>query len=281
LAASRIVEAPMIATWFATGNNVAVAADTARRICHIRLESPEERPEMRQGFVHPDLVEWVGANRGRLLGAALTILGGYCAAGRPNQDLPAWGGYEGWSRLVRNAVAWVDLPDPGETRLALQQTSDVTAENMGVLLAALEKMDPERRGLTAAEVISQLKTPPTPAPDWYAELKDAIEMLVGRLDSRALGTKLRSYRRRLFDGRFLDQAGQAHRAARWVVLPAGEFRPRGKHTPHTRHTHHPEEEEGAGPTPEGECDECGECVSPQDETADDRGDFWEGDAGFF
>jgi hypothetical protein len=46
---------------------------------------------------------------------------------------------------VRNAVAWVGLPDPGETRLALQQTSDVTAENMAVLLTALQKMDPERR----------------------------------------------------------------------------------------------------------------------------------------
>ena len=59
LGASRIVEAPMIATWYATGNNVAVAADTARRICHIRLESPEERPEMRQGFLYPDLLGWV------------------------------------------------------------------------------------------------------------------------------------------------------------------------------------------------------------------------------
>jgi hypothetical protein len=34
LGANRIVEAPLVETWYATGNNVAVAADTARRICH-------------------------------------------------------------------------------------------------------------------------------------------------------------------------------------------------------------------------------------------------------
>jgi hypothetical protein len=274
LGASRIVEAPMIATWYATGNNVAVAADTARRICHIRLESPEERPETRQGFVHSDLVGWVSANRPRFLGAALTILRAYCAAGRPDQGLPAWGSYEGWSRLVRSAVVWAGLPDPGQTRLLLQESADVTAESMGVLLSAWERMDAERNGLTSAEVIERLKSPPSPAPDWYADLRDAVEALVGRLDARALGTRLRSYRRRVFAGRFLDQAGRAHRAARWVVYPAEAFRSGGKHTPHTRHT----------PLPyphQGECDECGECVSPTARDAADQLDPWRDDVALF
>jgi hypothetical protein len=44
LGTNRIAFAPLYVTWYATGNNVAVAADTARRICHIRLDSPEEHP---------------------------------------------------------------------------------------------------------------------------------------------------------------------------------------------------------------------------------------------
>jgi hypothetical protein len=278
LGASRIVEAPMIATWYATGNNVAVAADTARRICHVRLESPEERPETRQGFAYPDLIGWVGENRPRLLGAALTILRAYCAAGRPDQGLPAWGSYEGWSRLVRGAVVWAGLPDPGETRLVLQDSSDVTAESMGVLLSAWERMDPERNGLTSAEVIERLKSPPAPAPDWYADLRDAVEALVGRLDARALGTRLRSYRRRVFAGRFLDQAGREHRAARWVVYPADAFGARGKHTPHTRHTPPPGLPDRAR---QRECDECGECVCPAVGDAADQDDLWGQDAALF
>ena len=85
LGVNRIVRAPLYVTWFATGNNVAIAADTARRVCHIRLESPEERPENRSGFRHPDLLRWVGENRQRLLGAAITILRAYFCAGRPDQ----------------------------------------------------------------------------------------------------------------------------------------------------------------------------------------------------
>ena len=99
LGANRMAEAPLYMTWYATGNNVGIAADTARRCCHIRLESAHERPEERTDFDHPNLLAWIGQNRLRLLTAALTILRGYCAAGRPDLHLPAWGSYEGWSAL--------------------------------------------------------------------------------------------------------------------------------------------------------------------------------------
>jgi hypothetical protein len=230
LGVNRMAEAPLYMTWYATGNNVAVAADTARRICHCRLESPEERPEERSGFEHPDLLAWVGANRGRLLSAALTILRAYCVAGRPELGLPAWGSFEGWSWLVRSAVVWIELPDPGETRLLLQESADLTAECMTLLLECWEQMDPARRGLTAAEVVQIYKQPPEPRPSWHADLMAALEMLLGKPDARGLGTKLRGYRRRIFGTRFIDRAGEEHRAARWAVCPASEFRRRSADT---------------------------------------------------
>jgi hypothetical protein len=252
LGANRMAEAPLYMTWYATGNNVAIAADTARRVCHIRLESPDEHPEERQGFRYPDLLAWVGQNRAKLLAAALTILRGYCAAGRPGQNLPAWGSYEGWSALVRSAVVWVGLPDPGGTRLLLQAQADVAAESMSILLACWERLDPDRRGLTAAEVIHQLyKQPPANPPDFHADLRDALEALLGKPDARGLGNRLRSYRRRIFDGRFIDQAGTEKRAARWAAFPAAAFRRRPEKT-HETHQTHP-----AG----GECGECGESFS--------------------
>jgi hypothetical protein len=224
LGANRLATAPLYATWYATGNNVAIAADTVRRTCHLRLESPEERPEERQDFRHPNLLEWVGEHRPRLLAAALTILRGYCAAGLPDQHLPAWGSFEGWSALVRSAVVWVGLPDPGETRLLLQQQADVAAESMRVILACWERLDPERRGLTAAEVVQWCCEPPAPAPDFHADLVDALLAVLGKLDPRALGNKLSASKRRLFGGRFFDRAGLRHQAARWAVYPASAFR---------------------------------------------------------
>ena len=232
LGGNRMAEAPMYMTWYATGNNVAIAADTARRVCHVRLESPEERPEERQDFRHPDLLAWVGHNRARLLAAALTILRGYFAAGKPDQDLPAWGSFEGWSTMVRSAVVWVGLPDPGETRLLLQEQADVAAESMGVILACWEGLDPERRGLTAAEVIHHLyKEPLLTSTEVHADLRDALEALLAKPDSRSLGNRLRSYRRRVFQGRFIDHVSKEHHAVRWAVYPASQFRDRGKTLP--------------------------------------------------
>jgi hypothetical protein len=95
LGVKRMAEAPLYMTWFATGNNVIIGADTSRRICHVRLESPEERPEERRDFRYPDLLSWVDTNQPRLLAAALTIFRGYYLAGCPSQDLTPWGGFEG------------------------------------------------------------------------------------------------------------------------------------------------------------------------------------------
>jgi hypothetical protein len=258
LGANRMAEAPLYMTWYATGNNVAIAADTARRVCHVRLESPEERPEERKDFRHPNLLAWVGTVRGELLAAALTILRGYCAAGWPDQDLPAWGSFEGWSALVRSAVVWAGLPDPAETRLLLQEQADVAADSMSVILPCWERLDPERRGLTAAEVIHLLyKEPPDNPPDFHADLRDALEALLGKPDSRGLGNKLRFYRRRVFQERFIDQAGSKQRAARWAVFPSTDFRRRAKDTHQIHRTH----------SSEGESGESGESISAEPVTS--------------
>jgi hypothetical protein len=232
LGVNRMVEGPLYMTWFATGNNVAIAADTARRTCHIRLESPEEKPELRRDFKQPHLLAWVGENRARLLGAALTILRAFCLAGRPDMGLPAWGSFEGWSALVRSAVVWVGLPDPGETRQGLRDQADMVSESMCLLLACWEQMDPQRHGLTAADVIRRLfEHPPEHLNDevwlqekeWRNDMRSAVETLIGKPDARLLSYKLRDYRRRIFDGRYLDRAGEKDHSARWAVYPAESF----------------------------------------------------------
>jgi hypothetical protein len=223
LGGNRIVEAPLYVTWFATGNNVSIATDTARRTCHIRLESPMERPEECLDFRYPDLHAWVAHNRPRLLSAALTVMLAYQRAGRPNMKLRPWGSYEGWSAFVRSAVVWVGLPDPGATRLMLEDATDIAVGSMGLILEAWERMDPQRQGLTAADVIERLKHPVNP-PDWYAGMRASIEELAGRLDSTALGRTLRKYRKRVFAGRYINRAGERHRAAKWIVYPASALR---------------------------------------------------------
>jgi hypothetical protein len=263
LGVNRMAKSPLYMTWYATGNNVQIAADTARRVCHIRLESPHERPEQREGFRHPDLLAWIGIHRAELLRAALTILRGYVVAGRPDMKLPAWGSFDGWSRLVRAAVVWVGLPDPGETRIQLQDSADTAAESMGLLLNCWEQFDHDHRGMTTSEVIDRLKNSKT-REELEENCRAAIEGLVGKLDARALGYKLRQYRRRVFQGKFFDRAGTRHQAIRWAVFGSGEFN-RVKDAPHPPHA----------PRDEGEDGEHGEDVS-SGSNSDSVGPYGEG-----
>jgi hypothetical protein len=228
LGENKIVTVPLLMTMFATGNNVQIGADTTRRVCPIRLETSEERPEERQGFRYPHLLPHVERHRPRLLGAALTILRGYIMNGIPDQGLSAWGSYEEWSRVVRGAIVWIGLPDPAQGRIEMADRADDGATAMRALLTALRQVDQESCGLTAAEMCERARPParatdPQP-PSWQVDLRDAIEQLAGRLDSRTLGGRLRLYQRRIFGGWYLARAGTSHQAARWAVYPADQLR---------------------------------------------------------
>jgi hypothetical protein len=245
LGVNRVYDGPLHVNWYATGNNVQLHADTARRCSHCRLETASERPELRDDVKYPDLRRYVLASRAALLSAALTILRGWYAAGQPRhkgkdgKGLAPWGSFEGWSGVVREVVVHAGLPDPGETRLALQTTADRDALTMSAMLDALEQMDPCRRGVTTAEVIEAIrqhdrrKADDPPPPGWHALLKSAVEDLCGKLDGRLLGYRFRHFQRRNFGGRMLDKASAPHGSVRWVVLPVG--RPADAH--HAHHAH--------------------------------------------
>jgi len=93
----------------ANGNNMRVANDMVRRTVLCQLDPGVERPEERE--IVWDAKAEARANRGTYVSASLTILRAYQAAGAPKQKTPL-GSFEGWSRLVRDALIWAGLPDP-------------------------------------------------------------------------------------------------------------------------------------------------------------------------
>jgi hypothetical protein len=177
---------------------------------------------LRADLTHTDLRGHVRANRAALLSAALTILRAWHVAGRPKHGLAPWGSFEGWSAVVREAVVFAGLPDPGETRAALQATADRDALAMHAVLDGLEQLDPGRRGVTVAQVMERIKPGTGPVPEWVHALRTAIEDLCGKLDSRALGARFRQFQRRNFGGRVLQKGGadRTH-AGKWFVVSVG------------------------------------------------------------
>src|SRR5262249_34402488 len=156
LGKSQDASLPLLVTWFATGNNPVIGADTSRRICECRLESPEERLEERRGFCPAHLLAYVQAERSRLLVAALANLAAYFRAGRPSMELTPWGSFESWSALVRSAVVWVGLPDPGETRRELATRADLDANALAGMLTGWSELDPFAEGVTTSQALKTL-----------------------------------------------------------------------------------------------------------------------------
>src|SRR5262249_30811664 len=99
-------------TVFGNGNNVAVVNDLVRRTIWAVLDANVERPELRVFKGKP--VETVRRDRGRYVGAVLTICRAYLAAGKPGCLSPL-ASFEAWSDLVRSPLVWLGYPDPVET----------------------------------------------------------------------------------------------------------------------------------------------------------------------
>lgn len=212
---------PLTTVWFATGNNVSVAADTARRVLPIRLDVLEERPEERTGFKYPDLTAYVRQNRPRLLVALLTMLRAYACAGFPQRVVRPYGSYEGWSNLVRQCVMWLGMADPCQGRDRLVLFSDTTAESLARLIDAWGEYDSIGNGIVFTSLVNDLypadrSQQPMDAP--AVAMRAALEQLVGTPPgksptARQVGNKVSHFRRRVSGGRFLDFNPDEHNRA--------------------------------------------------------------------
>lgn len=223
LGGNTIVELPLQVTWYATGNNVALTADTPRRCLHIRLESPDDRPEERTSFRHPRLLDWVLKERGTILPAALTLLRAFWAAGKPAQGLKGWGSFENWSDIVREAIVWLGLPDPAETREDLEEGADLDGSALISLVEGLEELlkDPPLYGKgTAGEIVEALGKAHE---DLYKPLRAALEELLPELRSdqlptaRQMGALLRHNKGRYVGGACLRGSRRTRNGVYWSV----------------------------------------------------------------
>lgn len=219
-------EMRMRIVWFATGNNIAFMADTARRVLHVRIAPRMERPEERDDFRHKDLLDFCLRERARLYVAGLTVLRAYIVAGSPDQRLKAWGSFTGWSGLVRSALVWAGLRDPGETRTELNRTADRGATALARFLIGLHALDPEATGKTAGEILRASEAGCVGGE--IEALRTAIEELLPdkKPSAQSLGMVLHHHRGRVVAGLALDRR-DGKNGARWAAIPVAEGGTRG------------------------------------------------------
>jgi hypothetical protein len=131
LGVSETHAVPNRAVVSASGNNVTPVSDLARRCVVVRLDANTERLKERR-FRITNLRGYVMEHRARLLVHALTVIKAYRSAWSVDPKsgiayspvglvpLPS---FERWSRLVREPLLWLGLPDPCETQ---SETDDET-----------------------------------------------------------------------------------------------------------------------------------------------------------
>jgi len=214
LGVNRLLRLPTNVLWTATGNNLAFLGDLPTRALVSRIDPQVERPEERQ-FAIADLPAHLREHRKRLVAAALTILRAYHVAGQPRQSVRPWGGFDQWSREVREALVWLGLADPCATReqiVANDPERELTAEVLRAWSAAFGN-----KAVLVREVIAAA------GDGGHEELRQALLAIAARrddsqqIDARRLGAWLASKKDRVVDGLRLTSAHKVRHAQAWRV----------------------------------------------------------------
>lgn len=218
LGQSETVTSQLETIWMATGNNIQLAGDLHRRVCHIRLESQTERPDQRGDFQHANLLDYVRHHRGQLVADCLTVLRAFTISEKRNREIEPWGSFEGWSSIIRSLLVCYRRPDPAETRNAVL-ADDEAKIALGSLLETLELCDPEHKGLTQNEIAQAAEGRTTGLESHAATLKEHLEALAGKgwLEiNKSLGKRIGKHKGQIVGGRRLVYLSSGGRRS-WAV----------------------------------------------------------------
>jgi hypothetical protein len=223
LGVSKTARVPQRAVWVATGNNLALSLEIARRSYWIRMDAklakPWERPPSK--FKHPDLKDWTRANRARILSALLTIGRNWFTQGNPvPTDTPVLGSFESWSRTLAGVLHAAGV----EGFLAnAKQLYERATEDTGSWEAFLDawRMAYAAERITARRIAEDLYGPD------HKALRDALPDEFGLLDDNLRDKNLAKRLGHAFakregvrygpDKLHLARAGSESRATLWTV----------------------------------------------------------------
>ena len=105
LGKNETIRVPVRCVWVATGNNVRLSTELARRFIRIRIDPRMDRPFQRDGFRHNPLRTWVHRHRAAFVWSALVLAHAWLDAGSPPPFTKPLGGYERWSGVLGGVLA--------------------------------------------------------------------------------------------------------------------------------------------------------------------------------
>ena len=150
---------PNNATWLVTGNNIRPSGDMPRRCYHIRLDTRTSTPFRGRTFRHPNLLEWVTANRGSLLHALLVLARAWYLAGQPAHVADPLGSFESWHRTVGSILAHAGIGAFLGNLEEFLAEADEDALQWEAFLWALAERYPDGQVFLASDLAECLRVP--------------------------------------------------------------------------------------------------------------------------
>ena len=217
LGSTEMIHVPVRCAWVATGNNVMLSSELARRTVLIRLDPKVETPEDREGFLIPNLPEWVRNHRGDLVWAALTLVNAWLQEGKPKPEVSPLGSFEEWSHTIGGILEIAGIDGFLKNRRELYAEADFEGQAWKAFVGAWW---------------DQYSARTVKVSDLF-EIANSIEGLPlgnGNEQARktALGKRLASQRNRIIGGHRINRAGSGHGGSiLWNILPVArpEFTP--------------------------------------------------------
>jgi hypothetical protein len=205
---SRNVITEPSATLFATGNNLEIAGDLVRRCLLCSMDAGVERPELRQFTTNA--IDEARNKRGELVAAALTILRAWQVAGEESPVI-SLGGFEQWSRRVRDALLWLGCADPCDTILKVR-SGDPEREALVTVIEQWRTNLGVGNVYTIKDVIERAINVPT----FYTALLNVAEN-AGTVSNKRLGRWLKRIQGKIVNGMSLLSRGSRDGYSLWVL----------------------------------------------------------------
>ena len=210
------VELPVRGVWMATGNNIQLDTDIARRTVWVRLDARMDRPWERTEFREQHLSLWVERHRHDLVWAFLVLVQHWIACGRPEWQGRTLGSYESWSAVVGGILATAGIGGFLENREELYGRADAETDEW----RAFTRVWLADHGSSAVKAADLLRDAQELLPSVFERAKDGAQE---RTLLTLLGKALAQRRDRSFDGLFIRRVGDDPHAkgAFWRVEPCG------------------------------------------------------------
>lgn len=208
LGQSAMVNLPVRCAWIVTGNNIELSREFARRSIPISLDPQCSRPWERQGFKHPNLLEFVDKHRGALVWSALVLVQNWIVLGKPLWKEKTLGSFERWAAVMGGILEVNGVEGFLGNLDSFYQAADTESERWELfVLKWWEKF--HQKSVGAGEL-------------FQLALESDIELSgnnhQGLLTS--FGVQLRDHRDQVIGQFKIIRAGQSNRAIQWSLKPA-------------------------------------------------------------